>query len=413
MTALYPHLPSTFYDRSDALRRVRRAAFARQVSPDGLLAAALARAAVAVPPTCLVNGATFDLAVGLIGESAQGKSRTFHAAADLIPDIGTPNDGLPIGTGEGIAAILDEEIKKADGSGNPAALFYVDEAEQLIAIGKKREQATTFPTIRSAWSGQTIGSINADRGRRRNVRRGTYRFGIVVGFQPVFAADLMLGVHAGDPQRFLFAAVVHPDVPDSGDFPPPIELAAVRDRPTGSMPVDADVVALMRRNRGRIARGEVVPDPFDAHRDLLTLKVAACLSILESDFDLTLDRWNAATLIVDNSCAVRRHLIDVARVERARRDVDDVEQRTDKRVLTVDRNYDKTIRSMALTMIRHARKSGVPLTAPALYKRTSGEYRRIVDETAAIAYAVETGADGGRLVAVTNGRDTRYTYAPK
>ena len=140
MTSTFPHLPSDFYDHSEPLQRVRQAAFSRQVSPDAVLAVILCRVAASLPPGIVlpVRG-TLDFISALIGDSGTGKSRAMTTATDLLPDIGTDYDGVPIGSGEGIASVY---VGKVDDSGtNPplrtASLFYVDEGSQLLTLSRR------------------------------------------------------------------------------------------------------------------------------------------------------------------------------------------------------------------------------------------------------------------------------------
>jgi hypothetical protein len=92
---------------------------------------------------------------------------------------------------------------------------------------------------------------------------------------------------AGDPQRFLFASVTNPDLENVFySFPEPITLDLAGTAAIGEVTVDPTISHMMRSRKVRVNRGAEITDPLDSHRDLLTLKMAALLSILEGHDDL-------------------------------------------------------------------------------------------------------------------------------
>lgn len=398
----FPHLPTAFYDRSDAFRRIRRAAFARQVSPDAVLAVTLCRVAAALPPgIVLPDGGTLDFVAALVGAPGSGKSKAMKAATELLPDIGTKYDGFPPGSGEGIAAAY---VGKVDDSGvnpiqNTSALFYADEGETLLTVGR-RDGSTTFPTIRSAWSGQTFGSMNASTDRRRVVKAGTYRFALAVGFQASFAAELLSGQHAGDPQRYLFAGVTHPDIPPvPPPFPEPLSLSLTGSSSRLVVDVAAEVRAVLCERRHRIATGVEIPDPLDTHGDLLTLKVAALIAYLDSDGDLsvTVALWNDARTVVDNGREVRTHLLAVSKAEGVERLRESAERDSQRDAMREEHKSKRARVSCAKSMIRRARREGKPVTRAILTQAVAGNYRNLVEVDDVIDYACYVGTDDGRL----------------
>ena len=409
----FPHLPSDFYEYSESLRRVRQAAFARQVSPDSVLAVVLCRVAASLPPgIVLPDGGTLDFIAALVGESGTGKSKSMDVAKDLLPDIGTDYDGVPIGSGEGIASAY---VGKVDDSGtNPplrtSALFYVDEGSQLLTVSK-REGSITADTMRSGWSGQTFGTLNASADRKRVVKRGTYRFALAVGLQPVYAADLLTGKDAGDPQRYLFAGVTHPDIPDDvPPFPDPIRLPLTGlPEVSDTVQVDANVMKGIRKRRAAVSRGEVKPDPLDSHRDLLTLKVAALLSHLTDESgDVTADLWELATYVVDNGRNVRDYVVTQSTSERDRIWQDAIARDLEKDAMRDEHRERRARYSMARSMIRKAKQVAKPTTRSILLTSVSGKHRNVISFDDALDFACEYGTDDGRLR-----RDGDYfTYLP-
>lgn len=397
----FPHLPSDFYEYSESLRRVRQAAFSRQVSPDSVLAVVLCRVSASLPPgIVLPEKGTLDFIAALVGESGTGKSKATGVATDLLPDIGTDYDGVPIGSGEGIAGAY---VGKVDDSGtNPplrtSALFYVDEGSQLLTVSK-REGSITANTMRSGWSGETFGTLNASADRKRIVKRGTYRFALAVGLQPVYAAELLTGKDAGDPQRYLFAGVTHPDIPDDVvSFPEPIRLPLTGLKVSDTVQVDGDVMKGIRKRRAAVSRGEVKPDPLDSHRDLLTLKVAALLSHLTDESgDVTADLWELATCVVDNGRNVRDYVVTQSKSERDRIWRDNVTRDLEKDAMRDEHRERRARHSMARSMIRKAKHVGKATTRSILATAVSGKHRNVVDFDDALDFACEYGTDDGRL----------------
>ena len=401
MTSTFPHLPSDFYDHSEPLQRVRQAAFSRQVSPDAVLAVILCRVAASLPPGIVlpVRG-TLDFISALIGDSGTGKSRAMTTATDLLPDIGTDYDGVPIGSGEGIASVY---VGKVDDSGtNPplrtASLFYVDEGSQLLTLSR-REGSITADTMRQCWSGQTFGTLNASADRKRVVKRGTYRFALAVGFQPVYAAELLNANGAGDPQRYLFAGVTHPDIPDDVvPFPDPIQLPLTGLKVSDCVQVDHNVMKGIRKRNAAVSRGEVKRDPLDSHRDLLTLKVSALLSHLTDERGgITADVWELATYVVDNSRAVRAFCMTQTQHQRDQQWRETIERDLTKDAMREQHREKRACHSMARSMIRKAKQVGKPTTRAILMTSVSGKHRNSFDFDEALDFACEYGTDDGRL----------------
>jgi hypothetical protein len=67
-----PHLPASFYERSELLRKVRDAGFARITSPDAVLASLLCRVSASLSPGISIPNGSLNYVVALIGESGTG-----------------------------------------------------------------------------------------------------------------------------------------------------------------------------------------------------------------------------------------------------------------------------------------------------------------------------------------------------
>ena len=325
MSSTFPQLSQSFYDETPALRRIRDAANSRRVAPDAVLGAILCRVAASTSPSVLLDIPTrsgLNFITALIGESGDGKSKANRVACELLPDV-CELDGLPIGSGEGLIDVymetfIDPETKqKTKRQGHECAYFYFDEGEMLLRH-RQRQDTTIEQTLRSAWSGSTIGTTNADAQNRRLLKNDSYRFALVMGLQPTYAAQLLLDDSGGTPQRFLFVSAVDAYMPESVtswkgplDFKPR-EL-------TEPIHVDREIIRLIDSNVVKRHKRIIVPDPLDTHRDLMTLKVAALLAVLDGVASVDLERFNRAVIVYDNSRTLRLDLLDRAKIDKRAR----------------------------------------------------------------------------------------------
>jgi hypothetical protein len=182
--------------------------------------------------------APLNLFVAPIGSSGRGKSTGISVAMDLLP---VPEylqaadgfrDGLPLGSGEGIAeAFMGEVPVKGENSRTVKrreqvrhnVLLLVDEGEAFAKWLERSGSTHGYTTLRSAWGGETIGQANARTETNRVINRGTYSLGLIMGFQPSTAQALLADTAAGTPQRFLWCAATDPNVPaELVDYPGPL-----------------------------------------------------------------------------------------------------------------------------------------------------------------------------------------------
>lgn len=308
MTLRLPHLPESFYDEHPTLKAILRAAHADRTPPDVVLLATLGRVAATIPVTVTVNDAPLNFIGAFIGSSGSGKSSGHRTAWKLLSDVGTELDGLNVGSGEGI---VQAYMARGDDGSNvqrhQAAVFHVDEGEHLLKVGK-RDGSTTLDVIRSAWGGENIGMTNARAETTRRLKQSSYRFVLLIGLQPPFAADLLADQTAGTPQRFLWAAAGDPTAPPTRPpFPGPLELPPM---PSTPFTLDSDVRRIVdeRQRRTMIEGGH--DDPYESHATQVQLRVAAILEAMTTGRShVTPATWNLATMIVDNSRQVRAELL--------------------------------------------------------------------------------------------------------
>lgn len=393
-----PCLPASFWEQSTPLLSIRDAAFNRMTSPDALLLCVLCRVAASIPPTVtLPNKTSINFVAALVGDSGTGKSQAIKAARHLLPDIGTPVDGWNIGSGQGIASVYctkdSDDITSTESI--RSALFCVDEGEQLLKLGKGTE-SITLSTIRSAWSGEGLGTTNATSALRRIVQPDSYRFAMTVGFQPKFAAELLTGVSAGDPQRFLFAGVTHPEQPDIlPSFPNPL-IANWNNSISVDEVIKVDSEITRENNSIRIKRQrlEIVSDPYDSHRQLVQLKAAALLAGLHSNgtgIDLSIQWWNAARLMVEVSRGIRDRLVELAVLERRQHNKERTDEQIEAETIKEASREQRALDSMVKSISNRCAREGDEVSATQLQQATNGQHRRLVDIDDAIYEARKRG----------------------
>jgi hypothetical protein len=188
------HLPEAFYDRRNWLKTVRQAAYSRGTSADALLHAVMQRylclvdSRFTLPGTVGADHASLNLQVVLLGQVGGGKGVAVGIAEELLPqDV----HSVPLGSGEGIAqaffAYVPEKNAKVWRRCRSAVLVDVREGQALEKLAQRTGQ-TTEETLRSAYSGETLGGTY--RSNPCRVEKGTYRLSLIIGIQPEMAAYL-------------------------------------------------------------------------------------------------------------------------------------------------------------------------------------------------------------------------------
>lgn len=338
---LLPRLPESFWRERPVFAHIRQAAHSRLCSADAVLYCVLARIAAFRSPfasidTSIKDRASLNLLVALVGPSGAGKSSQAKIARRLLP---APKDyedwdGLPIGTGEGIADAYmgwaTREVKDQHGNtildkkGKPKyerfrcqmrqnALFYADEGAVLASLNN-RKGAILLETLRMAFNAVELGQTNASEDSKRLIKN--YSFGLIAGLQYEIAATLFGQVGLGTPQRFVFTGVLDPTIPD--ELPPwPGELVIPWLQLYKEYTLDEDVNSEIRQTAMGYARGKITIEDLDAHAPLLRLKLAGALASLEGRAHVTPDDWKLGTDMWETSCAVRTAVLDSCRTAAA------------------------------------------------------------------------------------------------
>ncbi|MGD9996967.1 MAG: toprim domain-containing protein [Ilumatobacteraceae bacterium] len=337
------HLPASFWNARPVLDQIRQAAWSRGRSPDAVLGAVLARVAALTPPQYVIppivgSSSTLATYVALVAPSGVGKSTSKAIACELIrcDDELDVADDLSLGSGEGLVEAYFTMVEEANPTGKGTrkvkrrtrrSLFlFLDEGQALAGLGG-RQGSTLLENLRSAWRGETIGQANASIETNRRLQAGTYTLGLVVGFQPQMASSLLADATGGTPQRFLWLQATSPDIPDDPtpwpgriDWQPPMSPAYQGVPITNPLDVD-DVIrqAVIRDDRER-NRGTATVDDLDGHANLVRLKIAGLLAILDNRTNIDLDDWTLAGTITRTSRAVRTDLLRLVAIEARQRE---------------------------------------------------------------------------------------------
>lgn len=349
-TAPPGNLPDWFWAARPELGHIRQAAWSRLLSPDAVFAVVLARVAAATHPAiCLpsIIGAPASLAcyAALTGPPGTGKSTSIAAAADLLPLHGYPKvaQGGQLGSGEGLIElyIREKEVKDDDGKKKTVrthtmhgAFVTLDEGAALTELGQ-RKGSTVLAILRSMWTGGPIGQSNASKETTRTLRGGGYTLGFVIGIQPSLAGALLSDDAAGTPQRFLWARTTDPAIPEAPVLWPgrlPWSPPTRRGEFGAELDIDPGIAREIRCAALARNRGQIVIDALDAHADLLRLKVAGLLAVLNGRQDVTGDDWELARTVVGISVAVRSDVVDTVRAEAEQR-AEDADRRAARRAL--------------------------------------------------------------------------------
>jgi hypothetical protein len=422
-------IPEEFYAARPELAHIRQAGHSRSRSGDVALISVLTRLSSLVShriraDTGIAGYASLNLFGGIIGPSGIGKSTGVEVADRLLPAPPELDfrDGLPLGSGEGLAevfmGVVEEEtgeVRKRGGTETPVtvsvrrqvrhnAFFYVDEGATITRLMKERSGSTLGETLRSAAVGQTLGQTNASKDTSRYIPSGSYSLGLLVGFQPETVAPLFEEVAEGTPQRFVWVQVIDPAIPDVAP-PWPGELEAWQSAVTAApgdlasrfvlVSFDESIKAELRAADLAKVRGLVDPaelNPFDSQAPVMRVKLASLLAILAGRRHVTVEDWQLALMLWQSSCATRDAVLAYStaqrRAEQEKRTVARIEEevRVDHaKQLAEEKRTDRATEKLALRLSAHVHAKG-PLSRSALRERAAGKEKRLLPD--AYSYAL-------------------------
>lgn len=430
-------LPEEFWKARPAFEHIRQAAHSQACSGDVLFWTCMARLSGMVSHqiravTGIGGRASLNVFAAVVGVSGAGKSTGASLARKLMP---SPHedflDGLPVGTGEGIAeafmGIVEEETGEFHGKGpnkgepivKPVRkqvrhniYFYVDEG-QTIAQLASRPGSTLSETIRRAAIGEALGQTNASEERRRFIAPESYSMGLLAGFQPSTAVPLLADAGTGTPQRFFWAWAQDPAIPDEPvEWPSPFTFDGhlVSHTPTGPIDIGFPMrvrTELWNERRAR-NRGEIEVAELDGHAGLMKVKMAALFAVLDNRTDASEEDWELAEVLWESSCTVRDSLVARARRETdaARRLQEDAAVELAVRTHEAKSDADRALERIAQGILRHVVKAGFEgITRGALRKCFSGDDKPKVLQALdlAVARSWVHEADDGRIHARAEG----------
>lgn len=408
-------LPEAFWNARPVFQHIRQAAHSQGCSGDTVLYSTLARMSAMVSHhiravTGIGGRASLNVFAAMVGTSGAGKSISAGCVRDLMhPADDDFRDGLPIGSGEGIAETFMGSVEEPTGElhqkgpykGDPVmakvrkqvrhnAFFYVDEGQTMAKLAE-RSGSILGETLRRAAIGEALGQTNASEERTRYIAPGSYSLGLLAGFQPSIATVLLADAHTGTPQRFFWGWADDPTIPDNPPpWPGPIEPHPGRIRPEGPVDVDfpVSIKQMLWRERVGRGRGEIEVPELDGHAGLMKVKLAALFALLDGRMAATEDDWRLAEIVWQSSCAVRDSLVRRAEREAAL----EQQRKTDAKVEIELRSHvakkgaDLTLERVARLVHRHAAQVG-GVTYGGLKKALASRDRAVAEKAVDLAVA--------------------------
>ena len=211
----------------------------------------------------------------------------------------------------------DDGKLKATGKrviGKQALFMNVDEGTGFTNQAG-RKGTTIIATLASAWSGESLGQLNAADETRRLVRGGRVRICAVINMQDtngykLYAEDLE---SVGFTGRLMFASAHDPSAPPPDEAPEWPGRLHWPIRGGSSMSnvyftYDPAIVAEIKGTRHGILTRRVQIERRQSQYLLLRCKVAALLAVLDGRLQITVDDWALATEAITCSAAVLSNL---------------------------------------------------------------------------------------------------------
>lgn len=385
-----------FWKAHEGLRDIKKFASAGMSNPWALLGWTMARALTTVPYTVLLPPlvheaeASLNFFCALVGPSGAGKTASGRASARLVAFEGCPQREN-IGSGEGIVQAFLMSAPNPAGTGprvlvrDPsvnAVLLGLDEATALGQLGT-RTGSTLVSTLRSAWAGESLGSLNATASLNRRLDADTYRICLVAGVQPALADALLGDAAGGTPQRFIWMPTIDPTVqlPTSSQEhmvkhykTPVVDFAAEGVFDPENLDQGKYVYVCERAasdvrllNLYKIQGKESASNPLEGHSMLTRLKAAAGLSlILNHELKITEEIWELSGVLMQVSNRTRDYaaegsLAEKQRVAIERGDLKGVEQNA--AAISAQASHLTTVRNKVLKALASSETGLIDLTS--------------------------------------------------
>lgn len=399
-----------FWTATTSLKQIYETSMARMVSPWAVLAYCVARILQLAPPSvrlpALIGGrGSLNWFALVCDASGGGKS----AAAAVAKELVQPRHPVEIternpGSGEGI---IGQYYKPPEKKGDfpqvrEAVMFTTDEIDTLTAMGQ-RQGGTTLSTLRTAFSGGTLGFSYITRGRDIHVKEHTYRMTFVVNAQPSRCGGLLADHGGGTPQRFQWfpANDPRPTLAEANEdyYPAPLPIpggmALLGDK-TIEIPSEARHLILSEREKAVQNRGG---DILDGHALFVREKFAFALALLDGRTDMGSEDWRLSGIAAEVSSRTRLWVQD----ELAKSQESEAKEQGRIRGIGLaaadsekSHQTSKNIRRVEELIIKKLKELG-PMTAGALRKKLHQRDRHLLDGClAALSNSKEitVGADG-------------------
>ena len=407
------NLPDTFWTSRPVLEQIRAHAHHRARSADVLFGVILARVCAATPtmyhlPAIVGSRGSLNIVTACIGSAGTGKTTTREAGVEMVPfSDDRIVDNFPGGSGEGFVdaffEIVEEQVNgktvRVKRKTKTAVFMVIDEGQSIIETGK-RSGSIIWSTIRTAWSGGVLGQGNAGTETKRIIAKGDYRCAVVANFQTAYAVDLLADAPGGTPQRVLWLSATDPSIPTTRPpRPEPFQWSPLAPRAMGDISFDCDIevhpaVAQEIWNDSVAAsRGTVQVAELDSHRNLVRLKVAALLGLLDGRPSVTEEDWALAGTVMDTSDAVRASIEAYARWKTQRSEQATQAKLVGRAAALDDSAEHRAIVSMAKALATHIHGASCTkgCTRGCVTRSTAGKHRKIATVDEAIAEAVRMG----------------------
>lgn len=413
-TVTSTNIPNEFWEARPLLTQIRDEAHRALVSADVVLGCVLARAAALIHPSIKIPNyaarpaGSLNYFVAAIGPSGSSKSSAAAIAAQLIPNpLGERTwFGAPLGSGEGFIQSFLGNVETPNEKGKPlqtktqtrdGVLFTLDEGEALDQLSG-RNGATLMPVLRSAWNGETLGQTNASQETKRFLPAHHYRAALIISFQTAYTEELLKGAGAGTPQRFIWLHAIDPTIPHTitnrsaiqplGFIPPPPHPRVFDETQFDQvLTIDVTILEELEAKRAAAGRGDIDIQESQSHRDLLMMKTAGILAILDNRLNITRTDWNLANILADTSANVWQNCVNYHTQTAAGREQSATTKFVRRAVTTENTLTANAVERCARTIAKKVWATSQPCTRRDLNHSLASRDRQLASVDEALEYA--------------------------
>ncbi len=404
-----------FFGARESLQRLLEIAAARCVSPWALLGVVLARVVAATEPHLVLppmigGDGSLNMFVALVGHSGQGKGAAYDASEEEVrfvkrgSKLEVDTDTVSPGSGEGLVKLFPPARREQD-EGQPQvrsrALVNESEITSTQALSN-RTGGTLVPTLLKMWGGEQVGFTNADIDRSTSLEAHTYRLCMISQVQPGNAPALLAHEESGLPQRFVWLPARLPsNLPEAETTPPPLEVEITNYQSRTEVEFPPSVKTQIRsdyRNRAQAEFGAAI-DPLKGHYNLLRLKVAAALALLDGRRNVTEEDWELSQCVMD----VHTDTIEMVRSFLRKKQRDAVAAKAEREEQAKEERRARREERAKNHILKRVCAITEPTTVSEVKRRAKGDIR------GEVATLLDEFADMG-LVTITEEGTTRFVH---